>query len=159
MHRFKLRGSGASAMPFWLAALLAGITVSPLCFADTSEVEDTTARYQLTYNWQKHPAFPAAYTGPNSILPIAEKMYTFTASAFWGFRPWQDGEVYLTPEISQGVPFSNNLVGLGGFTNGEITRAAGPHPTLYRQKLFLRQTWNNGGGSQRVAPGLNQLAG
>jgi carbohydrate-selective porin OprB len=67
--------------------------------------------------------------------------------------------VYLTPEISQGVPFSTNLIGLGGFTNGEITRAAGTNPTIYRQKLFLRQTWNNGGGSQHFDANLNQLAG
>lgn len=130
-----------------------------LCHAAAEEAEDLSSHYQLTYNWQKHPPFRAAYSGSNSIQPISEKMYTFTATAFLGMRPWQDGELYLTPEVSQGVPFSTNLIGLGGFTNGEITRAAGTHPTFYRQKLFLRQTWNNGGGAQRVAAGQNQLAG
>jgi high affinity Mn2+ porin len=133
--------------------------VSSWSHAETTDAEDTTARFQLTYNWQRHPAFHAAYSGPNSIIDSSEKMYTFTADAYLGFRPWKDGEIYLTPEISQGVPFSNNLVGLGGFTNGEITRAAGPHPTLYRQKLFLRQTWNNDGGAEQVEGGQNQLAG
>jgi carbohydrate-selective porin OprB len=85
-------------------------------------------------------------------------MYTFSTTAFLGFRPWQGGEIYLTPEIASGVPFSTNLIGFGGFTNGEITRAGGTDPTLYRQKLFLRQTWNNGGGSEHVESGLNQLA-
>lgn len=128
--------------------------------ADSEREEVTSIRLQTTYNWQKHPAYQAVYTGPNSILPIAEKMYTFTTTAFIGFRPWQGGEIYLTPEISQGVPFSTNLIGMGGFTNGEITRAAGANPTLYRQKLFLRQTWNNGGESQRVEAGVNnQMAG
>ena len=87
------------------------------------------------------------------------KLCTRSPQTLLGFRPWQSGELYLTPEISQGVPFSTDLIGLGGFTNGEITRAAGPHPTLYRQKLFLRQTWNNGGGAEHVEGGQNQLAG
>ncbi len=150
---------GAAVTPFWFALSLSGVAMPSCSHAETSGEEETTARFQLTYNWQRHPAFQAAYSGPNSIIASGEKMYTFTADAFLGFRPWKDGEVYLTPEVSQGVPFSNNLIGLGGFTNGEITRAAGTNPTVYRQKLFLRQTWNNGGGSQRVEPGQNQLAG
>lgn len=125
-----------------------------------AEVEDTLARVQMTYNWQKHPAYGAAYSGPNSIMASSEKMYTFSTTAFFGIRPWQGGELYFNPEVAQGVPFSTNLVGLGGFTNGEITRAAGTNPVLYRQRLFLRQTWNQGGESQRVESGLNnQMAG
>ncbi len=150
---------GAIYFPLGLVLLLAGSAASQCAYAETPGVEDTTAKFQVTYNWQRHPSFPAAYSGPNSIAPRHETMYTFSATAFLGVRPWQDGELYLTPEITQGVPFSNNLVGLGGFTNGEITRAAGSNPTLYRQKLFLRQTWNNGGGAQHVEAGLNQLAG
>jgi high affinity Mn2+ porin len=146
-------------LPVWFVIILSGVVMPPLCHAEAAEVEDTTARMQVTYNWQKHPAYRAAYSGPNSIIAGSEKMYTFTADAYLGFRPWQGGEIYLTPEVSQGVPFSTNLIGLGGFTNGEITRAAGPNPTLYRQKLFLRQTWNNGGGTEHVESGLNQLAG
>lgn len=141
-----------------LALFLGGFET--LSHAESSDIEDMSAHVQLTYNWQKHPAFSAPYTGPNSIFPIAEKMYTFTTTAFLGFRPWLGGELYLTPEISQGVPFSTNLIGMGGFSNGEITRAAGASPTLYRQKLFLRQTWNNGGEPQRVESGQNnQMAG
>ena len=123
-------------------------------------LEDATAQLQLTYNWQKHPAYQAAYSGPNSIMAAAEKMYTFSTTASFGIRPWLGGEVYLNPEIAQGVPFTSNLVGLGGFTNGEITRAAGTNPLLYRQRLFLRQTWNQGGESQHVASAFNnQMAG
>lgn len=131
-----------------------------LAQAEQESEENWNAKFQTTYNWQKHPAYQAAYSGPNSIIAGHEKMYTFTATAFLGFRPWQGGEIYLTPEVSQGVPFSTNLIGLGGFTNGEITRAAGANPTLYRQKLFLRQTWNNGGGTVHIESGQNnQLAG
>ncbi len=155
MRRFELRSLLGTAI--LLTALLEGVAMPSWCEAET--VEDTTARFQVTYNWQKHPAFPAVYSGPNSIIPGSEKMYTFSATAFLGLRPWAGGEVYLNPEIVQGVPFSTDLIGLGGFTNGEITRAAGAQLSVYRQRLFLRQTWNNGGGVLQVEPGLNQMAG
>lgn len=146
------------ALPAALA-LFAGLARGDGTDVQPADLEETAARIQATYNWQRHPSFPAAYSGPNSLREGADKMYTFTATAFLGFRPWRGGEIYLNPEISQGVPFTGNLVGLGGFTNGEITRAAGTHPTLYRQRLFLRQTWNNGGGTEKVESDFNQMAG
>lgn len=140
-------------LAFWLT-LLPGLAQA--AWAD----QGWDVQLQTTYNWQRHPGYPAAYSGPNSLIAGHEKMYTFSTTAFIGFRPWQNGEVYLTPELAQGVPFSTNLIGLGGYTNGEITRAAGTHLTLYRQKLFLRQTWNHGGGSEPIEPGQNnQLSG
>ena len=142
----------------WLIGVVCGVAAAN-GWAQASETEDTSARYQLTYNWQRHGAFNAAYNGTNSILPTAEKMYTLSATAHWGFRPWQDGELYFNPEITQGMPFSGNLVGLGGFTNGEITRAGGTNPKLYRQRLFVRQTWNHGGDKEAVASDFNQMAG
>lgn len=141
-----------------LALLFAALTLST-CEAGEADVENTTAHFQTTFNWQKHPGFSAAYSGPNSIITNAEEMFTFSATAFLGFRPWNNGEIYLNPEVVEGVPFSTNLVGLGGFTNGEITRAGGTAPSYYRQRLFLRQTWNNGGGTEHIESGLNQLAG
>jgi hypothetical protein len=87
-----------------------------------------------------------------------EKSYSFTATAFLGARLWQGGEIYFNPELSQGVPLSN-LTGLGGFTNGEIARTAGPELKLYRARLFLRQSWNTGGERETVASDQNQLAG
>ncbi len=150
-------------MPQFLVRRLA---VSVLCslaavgaWAQTPETEDTTARYQLTYNWQHHDAFRASYSGANSLSPQSERMYTFSTTAHWGFRPWQDGELYFDPEIASGIPFSGNLVGLGGFTNGEITRAGGSVPKLYRQRLFVRQTWNHGGEQEQIASDFNQMAG
>ena len=130
--------------------ILLGV-VSPLArCGDLLSPENLSLKFQTTYNWQKHPAFNALYSGPNSIIPTAEKMYTFTTDAYLGIRPWQGGEAFFVPELNQGVPFSTNLVGLGGFTNGEITRAAGANVSVYRQKLYLRQTWNLGGGSASV---------
>src|SRR5512135_3845606 len=90
---------GAACLPFAAALLLGGMALSTWCHAETTEEENTTARMQLTYNWQRHPSYHADYSGPNSIIAGHEKMYTFTADAFLGFRPWQGGEIYLTPEV------------------------------------------------------------
>ena len=122
------------------------------------EDETRTARYQSTYNWQMHPTFRSAYQSANSLSSGRDSMFTFSLTAHWGARVWPGGEVYFNPEIASGVPFTQSLVGLGGFTNGEITRAAGTSPQLYRQRLFLRQTWNQGGGSETLASGFNQMA-
>lgn len=145
----------------WMSGALlafAAHAVEPLESAEPTE-ETTTARFQTTLNWQMHPAFSAAYSGVNSMTTARESMYTFSTTAFLGFRPWAGGEIYFNPEAASGVPFSTNLVGLGGFTNGEITRAGGTDVTLYRQRLFLRQTWNQGGGSEAVEADFNQMAG
>lgn len=145
-----------------LAALLtygSALCVHAQSVSAEPEEESVSARYQSTYNWQTHPAFAARYSGTNSLSVLSERMYTFSATAHWGWRVWQGGEIYFNPEVVQGVPFSNNLIGLGGFTNGEITRAAGTTPKLYRQRLFLRQTWNAGGGREQIEGDFNQLAG
>lgn len=124
----------------------------------SNEYEDHTARFQGTYIWQTKPGMPAAYSGQNSLQASREISYTATATAYLGMRTWQGGEVYLNPEITQGIPFSG-LSGSGGFTNGELTRTAGNRPKLYRQRLFLRQTWGLGGGDEAVEADLNQIAG
>ena len=140
------------------------LVIGVLCMAGSSLViadddyEETTARFQTTYVRQGKPGMRAAYSGPNSLQADKEFSYTATATAYLGFRPWTGGELYLNPEITQGVPFSG-LSGSGGFTNGELTRTAGSTPKLYRQRLFLRQTWGLGGGNEKIEADLNQMAG
>ncbi len=129
-----------------------------LALAEDSTQEDWNAKFQTTYIWQHKPGFNAAYSGANSLSANAENSYTFTTDAFIGVRVRPNSELYLVPEITQGVPFSN-LTGLGGFTNGEITRASGTNPTIYRQQLFLRQTWGLGGNTEKIESGMSQLAG
>ncbi len=138
-----------------------GIAAGILLFisgAAHAEPFDFDVRGQATYVWQRKNAFDAPYSGEHSLRPERERSYSFTATLALGVRPWKDGELYLDPEIAQGVPLSG-LTGLGGFTNGEIARTSGPHLKLYRARLFLRQTWNQGGGSERQDAEMNQLAG
>ena len=126
---------------------------------DEVETEDYSAKYQVTYNLQRHGPFSSPYSAVNSLTAAEDRMFTLSATAHWGFRPWQDGEIYFNPEVVEGVPFTGSLIGMAGYTNGEITRAAGVSPQYYRQRLFLRQTWNNGGGREVVESDFNQMAG
>ena len=140
------------------AAVLIVALLPALVRAQTPEPESWNARFQATYVWQGKRPFSAAYSGRNSLTVDDEDSYSFTATAALGFRPWKGGQLYVNPEAAQGVPLSG-LTGLGGFTNGEIARTAGPTLKLYRARLFLRQTWGMGGEQQVVESDANQLAG
>jgi len=120
--------------------------------------EETSAKFQATYVWQRKYPFGAAYSGSHSLSPDREKSYSFTATAALGTRTWRGGELYFNPEVAQGVPLSG-LTGLGGFTNAEIARTSGPSPSFYRARLFARQTWGFGGGGEKMESDANQLAG
>jgi hypothetical protein len=137
--------------------LLSGVLALTTSFS-YADTEAYNLKFQSTYVWQLKEAFPAAYSGVNSLSTAHVKSYSFTATAAFGFRPWAGGEIYFNPELSQGVPLSN-LTGLAGFTNGEMARTSGPRLALYKARLFLRQTWGLGGGSEQQDADMNQLAG
>ena len=138
---------------------LATLMLPVLAGAQTaaSEPESFNAKFQATYIWQKKPAFNAPYSGVNSLLPRAEKSYSFTSTAYLGLRLAKDTELYFNPEVVQGVPMSG-LTGLGGLTNAELQKTAGSKPIVYRARLFVRQTWNMDSERETVASEANQLA-
>lgn len=138
-------------------SVVAGAVLPGVGHAEVQESEDWNAKFQATYVWQDKRPFSAAHSGTNSLSADKEKSYSFTATAMLGWRPWAGGELYFNPEAAQGVPLSS-LTGLGGFTNGEIARSSGPTLTLYRARLFLRQTWGMGGEQEAVESAGNQLA-
>jgi hypothetical protein len=127
-------------------------------FAQAATQEDWSLHAQATYVYQSKDAFPARYSGPNSLRPEHERSYTFSTTFYLGMRPWRGGELYVNPEGVQGVALSK-VTGLGGFTNGEIQKAAGPNLTVYRARAFLRQTFELGGDREQVEADANQLAG
>ena len=143
-----------------MASLLAATAPGLPGVAHAQDVQEEArgAKFQATYVWQRKYAFGAAYSGANSLSPEIEKSYSFTATAALGARLWRGGEIYFDPEVAQGVPLSD-LTGLGGFTNGEIARVTSSTPTFYAARLFLRQIWGLGGGSEKVESDANQLAG
>lgn len=141
-----------------LATALAGTFLISASPARPAESENWNARFQSTYVWQQKQPFAAAYSGANSLSTLKEDSYSLTATAAFGFRPWDRGELYFDPEASQGKALSN-LNGLGGFTNGEMARTSGTQLKIYRARLFLRQTWDTGQEQEPVDAAANQLAG
>jgi high affinity Mn2+ porin len=115
-------------------------------------------KFQATYIRQEKFGFDAPYTGPNSLSTTKEKSYSLSATAYLGIRAWTSGEFYLNAEMLQGVAFSN-LQGMGGFTNAELEKVAGANPIFYVPRVFVRQAWSMGGGSDHVESAPNQLAG
>jgi len=143
---------------FVWTALLVGISLA----ARGEEDERWNAYGQATYIANKHDAFPAAYTNlngsPNSLLAQKERSWSATATGYLGVRPWRGGEIFFVPEMIAQVAFSN-LHGLGGSVqNGELEKTGFSDPIFYRSRLFLRQTWNLGGETERVDSGPMQLA-
>lgn len=118
----------------FIAAMLCGLVISARA-EDTVE-EAWNVHFQATYIWQKKPSFSASYSGVNSLSPFAEKSYSFSSTAALGWRPWTGGELYLDPELVQGMPLSC-LTGLGGMSNGEQQKTGGPNLKLYRARLIL----------------------
>ena len=126
--------------------------------SETIDEQNIDAKLQATYIWQQKRAFDARYSGPRSLTPEQERSYSFSATGYFGLRLAPSTELYFNPELVQGVPLSN-LTGLGGMTNGEIQKTAGPNPTLYRARFFLRQTWGLTEDREAVESAFNQLAG
>jgi high affinity Mn2+ porin len=124
--------------------------------AGAHEIEDWNLKLQSTYVWQAKPAFTSPYEGEHSLKGAREKSYSFTATAAFGLRLGANTELYVDPELAQGVPLSG-LVGLAGFTNGEMARTSGANPTLYRARLFARHVIAIGDGTEDIEPAMNQL--
>ena len=102
---------------------------------------------QFTYITSYHPAIPAAYTNVNgsvnSLWTQPERGFTSTFTLFGGVRLWHGGEVYVVPEIIAERAFSM-LRGLGGSTeNFELQKTGSEAPTVYRSRLYYRQTFES----------------
>lgn len=144
----------AAARWAWLVAAM----LPAAALAQAPEEEQWSLHAQATYIYQKKPAFNSPYSGPNSLAAEAERDYSFTGTLFAGARLWSGAEGYANLEGVQGVPISR-LTGLGGLTNGELQKTAGAELTWYRARLFVRQTFGFGGGTETVEPDKNQLGG
>lgn len=152
----------SSLSPSWspigsaaLSALL--LLQSPAARAGDDD-ERWSAHVQSTYIRELKPGFSAPYSGPASLSPQREWGYSFSATAFLGWKIASGTELYFNPELVSSVPMSH-LAGLAGLSNGEQQKSSGATPTLYRARLFLRQTWGLGGEKQKVEPDANALAG
>jgi high affinity Mn2+ porin len=113
---------------------------------------------QATITWQLQPAFPAPYTGPQSLIPNANGRETIDTTLYAGIRPWPGAEIWINPEIDQGFGLSDTF-GVAGYPSGEAYKLGKEDPYVLVQRGFLRQTLNLWGETEKLEPDLNQLGG
>lgn len=104
---------------------------------------------QLTYITSFKMPFSAPYTNANgsvnSLITDYERGFTGTFTLFFGVRLWRGGELYFVPEVIAERPLST-LHGLGAsIQNFELQKQGQETPTIYRARLFYRQTFGLGG--------------
>ncbi len=136
-------------------------------FYESAWAQDETwnAHFQSTFIRQNKAAFRSPYAGQNSLSGAREQSYSLTATAYLGFRAAgnavQSTELYFNPEAVQGIALSR-LTGLAGLSNGELQKTAGDKLTIYRARVFARQTWglsDVNAERETIESGQNQLAG
>ncbi len=126
--------------------------------AAAPENEKWNLYYQATSIGQYHPAFPALYSGPLSLLNHAEGEASLTTTLFFGWRPFENTQFYFDPEIAGGRGFSATD-GVANFPNGEMPRVATATPKPYLARLFVTQDFALGPERETTESDENQLAG
>ena len=101
-----------------------------------------TTRYwvsgQANVILQWHPAFPAKYTGPNSLRPEPENGTSKVYTLYLGYELTLTTEVFLDMESAGGHGLSDAL-GLAGVTNLDVVRNTTLSQVPYVARLMLRQ--------------------
>ncbi len=112
---------------------------------------------QTTYVDQYTPSFRARYHGPNSLVSKSGRE-TWDATLYVGLRLWQGAELWVNSEIDQGFGISKTL-GIAGFPSGEAYKVGANYPYTRLPRMFIKQTIDLGGETEKVDPALNQFAG
>ncbi len=119
-----------------------------------------------SWNWhaqstgivQGYPAFPADYSGPNSLNRGGEVRETVSLDLLAGVRLWRGAEARVDGLVWQGFGLSRTL-GIDGFPNGEAFRLGAAVPNVNLCRVFLRQTIGFGGEQEEVEDDALHLAG
>ena len=144
-----------------LLSLLVLLCAAPAIADDAKAPAEASSRYSLHYQATVidvgHARFSSPYSGKNSMSPGPESATSVTSTLFLGARLFPGTDVVLNPEVSGGRGIGNTL-GMAGVPNGETFRVGDLRPTIYTARLFLRQVFGLGGGSQAIEDGPNQAA-
>lgn len=135
----------------------AGSTKDPAP-AGLLNADDFSLHGQATAVWMGYPAIHQAYNGAHSLFPGGEIQETVDVTLNAGYRPWQGGEVWTNLEIDQGYGPGNTL-GVAGYVSGEAYKLGQSEPYARVQRLFLRQTFDLGGATQKVEADTNIFEG
>ena len=112
---------------------------------------------QTTFVSQYAPPFHAPYRGANSLDSNAGRE-TWDATLYAGLRLWQGAELWVNPEIDQGFGLTGTL-GIAGFPSAEAYKVGFSVPYARIPRMFVRQTIDLGGETQKIDSGINQFAG
>jgi high affinity Mn2+ porin len=123
----------------------------------TLDLDNFNFHAQTTFIDQDAFPFRSPYVGPNS-LASNQGRETWDVTFYGGVRLWQGAEFWVNSEIDQGFGLSGTL-GVAGFTNGEAYKLGDAYPYARLPRMFIRQTIDLGGDSQKVDAGINQFAG
>lgn len=115
------------------------------------------AHAQLTNIWQYHPAFKSPYEGTNSLQGGNHVNETTDATAYLGADLGHGWEFWWNPEMDQGIAPSNTL-GVAGYVNGDGAKVGKRHPYFRTQRAFFRQTFDLGGGEDKIEADTNRLS-
>jgi high affinity Mn2+ porin len=125
---------------------------------DTVKTENYSFHFQQTIITQDKPGFSAAYSGRNSLSPLAETQTSITSTFFGTARLWKGSVFIFDPELSGGAGLSQTL-GIAGFPNGETFRVGGIQNKIYIGRLFFQQNFEWGKEKDTLESDQLQLAG
>ncbi len=105
-----------------------------------------------------HPAYPAKYSGPNSLRSDSELQETVSLDLLAGARLWRGAEAHLDGLMWQGFGFTKTL-GIEAFPNAEAYRVGTMVPNVVFSRVFIRQTIGLGGETEAIEDDALHLAG
>jgi high affinity Mn2+ porin len=115
------------------------VLISITSFSQKNEsIEKYSLKFQMTSVYQWHPAFPAKYSGANSMLAEEQRALSVTSTLFLDVPLWKGALLSFNPEMAGGEGLSE-AKGLGGFPNGETFRIGNPRPAVYLARLLIQQ--------------------
>jgi high affinity Mn2+ porin len=121
------------------------------------DLDNFSIHGQTTFVSQYAFPFHAPYHGAQSLDSNSGRE-TWDLSLFLGIRPWEGGELWIDPEIDQGFGLSGTF-GVAGFPSAEAYKVGSSYPYARVPRMFLRQTIDLGGDTQKVVSDINQFAG
>jgi len=111
---------------------------SPLTLFPHSESSRYWISGQANIILQWHSAFPAQYSGKNSLHSQPENATSKLYTLYLGYELTPTTEVFLDAESAGGHGISDAL-GLAGFTNLDVVRNPDLGPTPYLARAMIRQ--------------------
>ena len=121
------------------------------------DLDNFSLHGQTTFVSQYAFPFGSPYVGQHSLYPNSGRE-TWDVDFFVGVRPWEGAELWINPEIDQGFGLSG-VFGVAGFPSAEAYKVGSSYPYARLPRMFLRQTIDLGGETEKVEGGANQFAG